>query len=55
MFQRILVAMDNSALAQHIFNKAVSLAKASDACLMLLHVVSPTGESHPTPGVFHGS
>ncbi|MCA1993112.1 MAG: universal stress protein [Coleofasciculus sp. S288] len=55
MFHRILVAMDNSALAQHVFNKAVSLAKASDACLMLLHVVSPTNDCHPTPWVFPSS
>ena len=39
MFQKILVAMDNSAAAQAVFAKAVALARAMDANLMLLHVL----------------
>ena len=39
MFQKILVAMDGSAAAQAVFARAVALARAMDAHLMLLHVL----------------
>lgn len=55
MFRRILVAVDNSALAQHVFDKAVSLAKATDARLMLLHVLSPSDEDYSTSPEFPDS
>lgn len=44
MFQKILVAMDNSAAAQTVFARAVALARAMDAHLMLLHVLSADDE-----------
>lgn len=40
MFHKIVVALDNSQLSQQIFERAVFLAKATDARLMLLHVLS---------------
>ncbi|MCG8366581.1 MAG: universal stress protein [Pseudanabaenales cyanobacterium] len=39
MFQKILVAMDSSAAAQAVFERAVALARVMDAHLMLLHVL----------------
>ncbi len=41
MFQTILIALDHSATSQSVFKKALTLAKVSDAHLMLLHVLSP--------------
>lgn len=52
MFHKILVAIDNSAFAQQVFEEAVSLAKATNAHLMLLHVLSPMDEGYPAPPVF---
>jgi nucleotide-binding universal stress UspA family protein len=49
MFQKILVAMDQSSLSQSVFEKAIDLAKTNQASLMLLHVLSPNGESFPMP------
>ena len=46
---RILVAMDNSSSSQEVFDEAVSLAKATDANLMLLHVLSPLDEQYVDP------
>jgi len=40
MFHKILVAIDTSAFAKDVFDKALFLAKASKASLMLLHVLS---------------
>lgn len=40
MFSRILVAIDNIEGSQAVFDRAVSLAKITNACLMLLHVLS---------------
>ncbi|MDJ0705724.1 MAG: universal stress protein [Leptolyngbyaceae cyanobacterium MO_188.B28] len=40
MFQKILVAMDRSSTAQAVFDRAVILAQAMNAHLMLLHVLS---------------
>lgn len=49
MLNRILVAMDNSSSNQQVFDEAVSLAKATDANLMLLHVLSPLDEQYVDP------
>jgi nucleotide-binding universal stress UspA family protein len=46
MFHRILVAVDNSPISQKVFNEAVTLAKATNANLMLIHIISPFEESY---------
>lgn len=50
MFHKILVAIDKSETRLQVLDKAVSLAKASDARLILLHVLSPFDEYHLRPG-----
>ena len=40
MFNRILVAIDHSAGSKQVFDKALSIAKADSANLILLHVLS---------------
>lgn len=51
MFHKILVAIDNSEIGTHVFEKALSLGKALNATLMLLHVLSPEAEDSPgVPG-----
>lgn len=42
MFSRILVAMDSSTEGNHIFEEALSIAKMTNARLMLMHVLSAT-------------
>jgi nucleotide-binding universal stress UspA family protein len=49
MFQRILVALDHSESSQAVFERAIELAKANQAQLMLLHIISPIDEGVPTP------
>ena len=49
MLNRILVAIDNSSSSQQVFDEAVSLAKVTDANLMLLHVLSPLDEQYVDP------
>ncbi len=49
MLNRILVAIDNSHMNQQVFDEAVSLAKATDGNLMLLHVLSPLDEQYIDP------
>jgi nucleotide-binding universal stress UspA family protein len=49
MFNRILVAMDNSSWSEQVFDRAVSLAKATNGKLMLLHVLSPLDEQYIDP------
>lgn len=55
MFHKILVAMDNSDSSQQIFEKALVLGKATEAQLMLLHVLSNEEEGCPdspyVPGI----
>jgi nucleotide-binding universal stress UspA family protein len=46
MFHKILVAVDNSPISAKVFDEAVSLAKVTNANLMLLHVISPFEESY---------
>lgn len=47
MFNKILVAIDHSAISQQVFDKALSLALAKEANLILLHVLSVEEESSP--------
>jgi len=49
MCKRILVAIDKSESSQHVFAEAVSLALATSARVLLLHVLSPLDEGYPTP------
>ncbi|MBD2345571.1 universal stress protein [Anabaena subtropica] len=49
MYQKILVAIDNSDMGQHIFEQSVDLAKATAAEIMLLHVVSPLEDPYISP------
>ncbi len=49
MFQKILVAIDQSLLSDQVFEKAVDLAKTNQASLMLLHVLNPSSEIYPFP------
>lgn len=49
MFQNILVAMDTSAISKQVFDAALSLAKANNANLMLLHVLSEEEVGTPSP------
>ena len=50
MFKKILVAIDDSETNQHIFKQAISLALATDAQLILTHVILPFNEIYPEPG-----
>jgi nucleotide-binding universal stress UspA family protein len=49
MYQKILVAVDMSPLNVKIFNAGLSLAKACQAQMYLLHVLSMEEESTPLP------
>ncbi|AFY55501.1 universal stress protein UspA-like protein [Rivularia sp. PCC 7116] len=49
MFTKILVSIDNSDMTQHIVDEAVSLAKATSANLMFLHVICPLDEPYFDP------
>lgn len=49
MYQRILVAIDQSEISQDIFDQAVFLAKATNAEIMLLHVLSPLEDPYLSP------
>lgn len=56
MFQKILVALDQSDASQPVFDAAVNLAKTLNAHLMLVHVLSPTSSfTNPVfsmPGIY---
>lgn len=47
MFKKILVAIDSLETSNHILAAAFFMAKASNAELMLLHVLSPYEEGYP--------
>lgn len=47
MIHKILVAMDNSAIGDYVFDTALSSAKAVEADMMLLHVLSDEEEGSP--------
>jgi nucleotide-binding universal stress UspA family protein len=49
MFHHILVALDHSAISAAVYAEAIALAKATNAKLMLLHVLSPADEGYPLP------
>lgn len=46
MFNKILVALDDTDLAQRIFEEGLVLAQKLDAHLMLMHVLAPMDSSH---------
>lgn len=48
MFQRILVALDNSDIGRAVFEQALQLAEKTHARLMLLHVLSDAEVGYPT-------
>jgi nucleotide-binding universal stress UspA family protein len=52
MFQRILVALDQAETENYVFDHAIALAKAVNARLMLLHVVVPFDQGHPSAGIY---
>jgi len=54
MFQKIIVALDNSSQGQGVFEQALSLAKVTGASLMLLHVLSEGEEGAPELASFSG-
>jgi nucleotide-binding universal stress UspA family protein len=47
MFHKILVALDTSTSSKSVFDEALALAKALQANLTLLHVLSPEEEGSP--------
>ncbi len=47
MFNKILVAMDNSKTGDDVFDDALALAQPIQANLMLLHVLTPEEEGNP--------
>lgn len=49
MFQKILVAIDQSEANRSVFEKAIEFAKSNRAEVMLVHIVSPVDEGLPTP------
>lgn len=55
MFNKILVAIDTSETSDRIFDRAMVLAKATGAHLMLLHVLSSEEQGSPyLPIIFSG-
>jgi nucleotide-binding universal stress UspA family protein len=49
MFDKILVAVDKSDSSQYIFDQALFLAQASEAEMMLLHILSPLEDPYINP------
>lgn len=49
MFHKILIAVDSTEIGQYIFDEALSLAKVTNANVMLLHVLSPFDGSYLNP------
>ena len=47
MYQKILAAMDTSAVGDQVFATALNLAKLNNSYLKLLHVLSPEEEESP--------
>ncbi len=48
MFSKILVAIDDSASSQAVFEQALALATANQSELMLLHVLAPFDDTYPS-------
>lgn len=49
MYNKILVAIDQSEISQTIFDEAVFLAQATHGEIMLLHVLSPLEDPYISP------
>ena len=49
MYRKILVAIDNSAISNTVFERALDLAKAMPSNLLLVHSLSGEDESSPIP------
>lgn len=49
MYQKILVAIDKSEMAEYILQQGIFLAKAANAEIMLLHVLSPLEDPYISP------
>ena len=49
MYRKILVAIDNSAISNTVFEQALDLAKAMPSNLLLVHSLSGEDESSPIP------
>ena len=49
MFNKILVALDISAINKDVFAEALSIAKTNRASLMLVHVLSAEEDTSPLP------
>lgn len=47
MFRKILAALDRSSNSKAVFDEALALAKATEASLMLLHVLSNEEKDSP--------
>ncbi|MGQ9837165.1 MAG: universal stress protein [Cyanobacteriota bacterium] len=54
MYNRILVALDRSELSDLVFQKAIQLAEAMQANLMVLHVLSHEEPGAPEPPMILG-
>ncbi|ARV59255.1 universal stress protein UspA [Nostocales cyanobacterium HT-58-2] len=49
MYHKILVALENSEISQHIFHEAIALAEAVHGDVMLLHILSPFDGGYLNP------
>ncbi|NJL60728.1 MAG: universal stress protein [Methylacidiphilales bacterium] len=49
MFKKILVAVENNQIGNLVFDEALALAKATNASLMLVHVMSPYSDRNINP------
>ncbi|MEM1167613.1 MAG: universal stress protein [Cyanobacteria bacterium P01_H01_bin.35] len=47
MYEKILVAIDTSAIGDRVFDTALKLAKISNSHLMLVHILSEEAEESP--------
>jgi nucleotide-binding universal stress UspA family protein len=54
MLKKILVALDNSPVSSAVFEQALTIAKATNAQLMLLHIFFDDEEGHPLIAPFQG-
>jgi len=54
MFNKILVALDRSIMNSQVFEEGLSLAKATEGSLMLLHVLSSEEDYYPLPLIYYG-
>ncbi len=47
MYEKILVAVDNSSASEQVFKAALGIAKVYQSEMMLLHVLAPEAEDSP--------